>query len=146
GGFFFQAEDGIRAFHVTGVQTCALPIFAQHEEATLDEAEPPHGLLGVVAAGHLDDEVRHPREVVADVLLVEVVGVPAQVRDADRLGPLTDQVSQVEGRGFDDLLFVHDGSKAKGPGLPGPAHCEVWVPYFFRRASVMSLTICSTTS
>src|SRR5690606_23059980 len=23
---FFQAEDGIRAFHVTGVQTCALPI------------------------------------------------------------------------------------------------------------------------
>src|SRR5690606_40371524 len=26
--FFFQAEDGIRDFHVTGVQTCALPIFA----------------------------------------------------------------------------------------------------------------------
>src|SRR5690606_3218407 len=26
--FFFQAEDGIRGFHVTGVQTCALPISA----------------------------------------------------------------------------------------------------------------------
>src|SRR5690606_39404134 len=25
---FFQAEDGIRYFHVTGVQTCALPIFS----------------------------------------------------------------------------------------------------------------------
>src|SRR5690606_40108486 len=25
--FFFEAEDGIRFFHVTGVQTCALPIF-----------------------------------------------------------------------------------------------------------------------
>src|SRR5690606_12632019 len=24
---YFQAEDGIRAFHVTGVQTCALPIY-----------------------------------------------------------------------------------------------------------------------
>src|SRR5690606_20785305 len=24
--FFFEAEDGIRDFHVTGVQTCALPI------------------------------------------------------------------------------------------------------------------------
>src|SRR5690606_40759230 len=24
--FFFPAEDGIRVFHVTGVQTCALPI------------------------------------------------------------------------------------------------------------------------
>src|SRR5438105_10298418 len=27
GGFFFQAEDGIRDPLVTGVQTCALPIF-----------------------------------------------------------------------------------------------------------------------
>src|SRR2546426_5989771 len=26
--FFFQAEDGIRDYKVTGVQTCALPIFA----------------------------------------------------------------------------------------------------------------------
>src|SRR5215475_4945643 len=29
GFFFFQAEDGIRDFHVTGVQTCALPILPQ---------------------------------------------------------------------------------------------------------------------
>src|SRR2546430_12554613 len=27
--FFFQAEDGIRDLTVTGVQTCALPIFAR---------------------------------------------------------------------------------------------------------------------
>src|SRR5690606_39811401 len=27
--FFFRAEDGIRDFHVTGVQTCALPICQQ---------------------------------------------------------------------------------------------------------------------
>ena len=27
--FFFQAEDGIRAFGVTGVQTCALPISSE---------------------------------------------------------------------------------------------------------------------
>src|SRR5256885_13313685 len=31
--FFFQAEDGIRDYKVTGVQTCALPIFA-HGYAT----------------------------------------------------------------------------------------------------------------
>src|SRR6266436_9107923 len=29
--FFFQAEDGIRDVAVTGVQTCALPIFAALE-------------------------------------------------------------------------------------------------------------------
>src|SRR5690606_33662903 len=33
--FFFQAEDGIRDFHVTGVQTCALPILAIQTEAAL---------------------------------------------------------------------------------------------------------------
>src|SRR5256885_9319290 len=29
--FFFQAEDGIRDYKVTGVQTCALPIYAVRE-------------------------------------------------------------------------------------------------------------------
>src|SRR6478735_1437076 len=31
--FFFQAEDGIRDYKVTGVQTCALPIFVAAIEA-----------------------------------------------------------------------------------------------------------------
>src|SRR5690349_23518763 len=31
--FFFQAEDGIRVLYVTGVQTCALPIFAAFSHA-----------------------------------------------------------------------------------------------------------------
>src|SRR2546426_4757098 len=30
--FFFQAEDGIRDYKVTGVQTCALPIFWQNQQ------------------------------------------------------------------------------------------------------------------
>src|SRR5690606_40515925 len=33
--FFFQAEDGIRAFHVTGVQTCALPIFLPFDQLVI---------------------------------------------------------------------------------------------------------------
>src|SRR5207253_5359567 len=32
--FFFQAEDGIRDGHVTGVQTCALPIFGSSRSMT----------------------------------------------------------------------------------------------------------------
>src|SRR5437870_11005775 len=32
GDFFFQAKDGIRDGHVTGVQTCALPIFRTRRE------------------------------------------------------------------------------------------------------------------
>src|SRR5690606_39977246 len=34
GLFFSQAEDAIRAFHVTGVQTCALPICAGQRVGT----------------------------------------------------------------------------------------------------------------
>src|SRR5690606_35901206 len=33
--FFFQAEDGIRDFHVTGVQTCALPICLSLHESRI---------------------------------------------------------------------------------------------------------------
>src|SRR5207302_8319512 len=32
---FFQAEDGIRDFHVTGVQTCALPILERRMAAAV---------------------------------------------------------------------------------------------------------------
>src|SRR5579883_3072388 len=38
--FFFQAEDGIRAFHVTGVQTCALPILQRDGYALSVVGEP----------------------------------------------------------------------------------------------------------
>src|SRR5438876_5347440 len=34
--FFFQAEDGIRDGRVTGVQTCALPIYLQHSVTAFD--------------------------------------------------------------------------------------------------------------
>src|SRR3989454_7442857 len=36
--FFFQAEDGIRDYKVTGVQTCALPITDNSHEANLRKA------------------------------------------------------------------------------------------------------------
>src|SRR5690606_40895444 len=42
--FFFQAEDGIRDFHVTGVQTCALPIYAG-----LDLERIRHGKTGATS-------------------------------------------------------------------------------------------------
>ena len=36
--FFFQAEDGIRDYDVTGVQTCALPILV-YGELNFEEGE-----------------------------------------------------------------------------------------------------------
>src|SRR5206468_5754747 len=43
--FFFQAEDGIRDLIVTGVQTCALPIFPSKARTSLrDTFTSLHGL------------------------------------------------------------------------------------------------------
>src|SRR5256885_5815707 len=39
--FFFQAEDGIRDYKVTGVQTCALPIWEQDTPPAGAGGKPP---------------------------------------------------------------------------------------------------------
>src|SRR5690349_7751552 len=44
--FFFQAEDGIRDLYVTGVQTCALPIFG-----TQSGYVPVTGLFVLIVGG-----------------------------------------------------------------------------------------------
>src|SRR5690606_28531415 len=41
--FFFQAEDGIRDFHVTGVQTCALPILCGSRWTQVTSSTPTVG-------------------------------------------------------------------------------------------------------
>src|SRR6266536_2162910 len=49
--FFFQAEDGIRAPLVTGVQTCALPISLASEGSDLEWASPTWPARGAMLAG-----------------------------------------------------------------------------------------------
>ena len=39
--FFFQAEDGIRDYDVTGVQTCALPICQLPYVSFIEPVDPP---------------------------------------------------------------------------------------------------------
>src|SRR5690606_40585902 len=51
--FFFQAEDGIRVFHVTGVQTCALPISAHRAPSqSVSELGVCIRIIRGVARGH----------------------------------------------------------------------------------------------
>src|SRR5207249_5857243 len=55
--FFFQAEDGIRDRNVTGVQTCALPIYFttrlnQLDSCAVSDAMDKLGLHGVVTGIH----------------------------------------------------------------------------------------------
>src|SRR5216684_3660981 len=62
--FFFQAEDGIRAVAVTGVQTCALPIWfgKPAEQGCIEDARGDghhtNAVAGQIARdwqGHADD-------------------------------------------------------------------------------------------
>src|SRR5690606_40482832 len=60
--FFFQAEDGIRDFHVTGVQTCALPI------------------LPVVRGARLSSDDRLRRALIQAIMCQGRVDIPALER------------------------------------------------------------------
>src|SRR5437773_11343447 len=105
--FFFQAEDGIRDRDVTGVQTCALPIFAAPEAAD-----------GVARLDDFRDELVSERK-----------------RPAERHAPVNDRVIQVarrhderrseerrvgkEGRSGRAAHRYKKKSKEKGSGIGG---------------------------
>src|SRR5204862_5264000 len=59
--FFFQAEDGIRDLYVTGVQTCALPIFGKQRTARTQGA-PACAPCAACRAAREDTERSRPPE------------------------------------------------------------------------------------
>src|SRR5215469_18244479 len=71
--FFFQAEDGIRDLYVTGVQTCALPIYIFVNTGLLRK-----------------NEFEHTLEMYRERLGLQVVGVDATDRFLDKLKGVTD--------------------------------------------------------
>src|SRR5688572_33189159 len=77
--FFFQAEDGIRDLTVTGVQTCALPIYRRDGE-----------LAGVkFAVGRSQDLVnlrRADERVDLRQLLYQIVAIPLDRSEERRVG------------------------------------------------------------
>src|SRR5256885_9425342 len=85
--FFFQAEDGIRDYKVTGVQTCALPIY-------------PY-LPKPFSADNLEGKAASKREVLARY------GLPTD--EATLARPLVGMVSRmVDQKGFDLIASVAD--------------------------------------
>src|SRR5690625_1552553 len=94
--FFFQAEDGIRAGHVTGVQTCALPISLDDRTAGMLPTQLAQGLLvthlAVVGAAPFE---RRPLSIAAALeeagelasLRAELEPVPSLVPEDQDLAP-----------------------------------------------------------
>src|SRR5699024_3270445 len=84
--FFFQAEDGIRDRNVTGVQTCALPIYEQ-ENPTLF-IEPKDNFHFIVADSGRVGDTRSAVESVANLFKSAPKIIQSKL---DRIGELTHQ-------------------------------------------------------
>src|SRR5256886_12751069 len=56
--FFFQAEDGIRDLTVTGVQTCALPIFGEgwNQAVVVENRAGASGTIGTESAARAEPD------------------------------------------------------------------------------------------
>src|SRR5437016_13698038 len=72
--FFFQAEDGIRDWSVTGVQTCALPIFRRGPDAMTDRTAWGLGFRAPISG------------LSTDVGRAELAGRDEPAEDVERLG------------------------------------------------------------
>src|SRR2546426_3938269 len=109
--FFFQAEDGIRDYKVTGVQTCALPIYLPdgtqagvvdvpgHERFIRNMLAGAHGIDLVLLVVAADDGVMPQTEEHLDILhLLDVrhgvVAITkADLADDARLAPVEAEIA-----------------------------------------------------
>src|SRR5438093_4068259 len=100
--FFFQAEDGIRDWSVTGVQTCALPIFPYAAEVV------------VIDDGSRDGTAEALRELAAKHAFVRVITHRSQRGIADALRSGADAA---RGR---VLVFYPADLQYSPADIPGP--------------------------
>src|SRR5476649_1569609 len=144
--FFFQAEDGIRYHCVTGVQTCALPIFVM---ATVkgDVHDIGKNIVGVVLQCNNFDVVDLGVMVACDIILET-----AKKENADMIGlsglitPSLEEMAHVakemERLGFKVPLLIGGATTSRThtavkiePHYSGPT---VWVPDASRAVGVAS--------
>src|SRR2546422_6148605 len=82
--FFFQAEDGIRDVAVTGVQTCALPIYQHRCDPHATAGAVDRAAVGMAVGVHRDGLPRLPLARAVARAVPESRDAPA--RDAGRAG------------------------------------------------------------
>src|SRR2546426_2854173 len=134
--FFFQAEDGIRDYKVTGVQTCALPISAGSNVAVLVDLQGPRIRVGALPQPRAlrpgETVVFAPEEVAkSGELPTTYAGLATDARVGARIllddGLLSVEVTgiappRVEGRVVDGgTLTSHKGMNLPGLQVSAPA-------------------------
>src|SRR5690606_40716709 len=95
--FFFQAEDGIRDFHVTGVQTCALPILIMSpSRATSSRFSPLRTLdrLDVAREGDMIEIRASARSFLHNQVQIGRASCRERVHDIEPAGSLDDRIME----------------------------------------------------
>src|SRR5205807_4894112 len=77
--FFFQAEDGIRDYKVTGLQTCALPISELQSELFAPEPPLSVGRQGLIAIPLEPEAVEPPGAGLEEEVLRRAEGARIEV-------------------------------------------------------------------
>src|SRR3972149_1762206 len=93
--FFFQAEDGIRDLTVTGVQTCALPIFGpvrQTEVGHLEFLAPVESDLAFVEHARIRELLLEKSLVRIPAVALRLVRKQPEVKSFDGLGAFGGQI------------------------------------------------------
>src|SRR2546427_7229247 len=91
--FFFQAEDGIRDLTVTGVQTCALPIFIAEGVETATQRERLIAFGCELGQGFLFAKALEPEAARALLAEQQQPGPKAADRKSTRLNSSHSQIS-----------------------------------------------------
>src|SRR5690625_4168119 len=107
--FFFQAEDGIRDGHVTGVQTCALPILIEGKKVN---AVSP----GFVNSQNMDYDKRKFNElsevgktvifVLLDDELIGMIALADIIRESAK-----EAISELKEKGVHSIMLTGDNEK-----------------------------------
>src|SRR5206468_6194919 len=97
--FFFQAEDGIRDLIVTGVQTCALPIFADNK-ATPGEAVSAVRKLADVDQVDVIIGQTHSGACLGAMPVVKELGVPMVIEACSH-----PKIRELSGKGGNEWTF-----------------------------------------
>src|SRR5690606_40729964 len=93
---FLRAEDGRRGFHVTGVQTCALPIYGQSLTPGNEQIGYWHSSRADIEGGRNFASVKHPA---VDAMVEKIL--TADTREA--LQAATKEIGRASCRGGGEL-------------------------------------------
>src|SRR5256885_6967720 len=135
--FFFQAEDGIRDYKVTGVQTCALPISLwASENGSLDVDSGAAALIRSITRGYIDGRMTayYNWPLVAAItpnLPFATVGLavaPSPWSGAYRLGKETWAIAQVSQFTQPGWRFVDSASGYLGGDRAGGSYVSLKSP------------------